>query len=55
MEQEDNRVIIEQMEDDLYHLYDVDGCSVENDFDTYEEAEEWAKDNDYVVVHAFYI
>lgn len=47
------RVVIEQMGDNLFHLYDSAGSMVEGDFDTYEEAEQWAKDNDYLVVSSF--
>ena len=51
--EEDNRVVIEQMDDNLYHLYNEAGQAVETDFETYEEAEQWAQCNGYTVVQLF--
>ncbi len=50
---EDNRVIIEQMEDELFHLYDESGSLIEGDFDTWDEANQWAIDNDKEIVELF--
>lgn len=54
---EDRRVIIEDFEDKFgditYSLYDSAGHMIEADFDSYEDAEEWAEDNDYIVVETF--
>jgi len=52
-ETEDNRVVIEQMDDELYHIYDESGGMVEPDFESYEEAYYWAIDNGYTVVEYF--
>lgn len=49
------KVIIETMEDDLYHLFDEAGSIVEPDFNTYDEAWSWAIENGYNVVESFYI
>lgn len=51
------RVVIEQMDMDgeFFHIYDESGQAIEVDFLTYEEAETWAKDNNYIVVSTFNI
>ena len=49
---EDNRVIIDET-DGLYSLYDEAGGCVEADFDSYEEAEQYALDNGMEVVDLF--
>lgn len=57
------KVVIENLSDednidsdeDDFCLYDEAGHLVEGGFDTVEEAEEWAKENDLVVVSSFNI
>lgn len=49
-----NDVIIEDF-DDSYLIVDINGCTIEPDFDSYKEAEMWATDNNYNVVHSFNI
>jgi hypothetical protein len=46
-------VVINQMDDDLYHIYDESGQAIETDFSTEQEAEEWATLNGYNVVCYF--
>jgi len=47
------RVVVEEMGDDFFHLYNENGDIVEADFPTYEEAEEYAGENGFVVVQSF--
>jgi len=47
------KVIIEFMEDGLWHLYNNAGQIEEPDFKTHEEAEEFATQNDYEIVNSF--
>ena len=47
------KVVIEQMSDDLFHIYNEAGQIVEPDFNTHEEATQWAVDNQYEVVDSF--
>lgn len=49
------KVVIEQMEDDLYHIYNEAGQIIEADFDSYEEAKQYANDNNFIVVNSFHI
>ena len=49
-----NDVTIEDF-DDSYSIVDINGCTIEPDFNSYEEAEKWATDNNYNVVHGFNI
>ena len=48
------KVIIEEM-DDLFHLYNEAGQAEESDFETEEEAEEYAIENGYEIVNSFYL
>lgn len=47
-----NKAVIEEF-DELFNLYNDAGQCIESDFDSYEEADQWAKDNNYVVVDSF--
>lgn len=47
------KVVIEQMEDNLYHAYDESGAIVEGDFKSYDEAETHMTQNGYTVVESF--
>lgn len=50
-------VVIEDYEEDeettKYSIVDESGCTIETDFDSFEDAEEWAVDNNYNVVDSF--
>ena len=47
-------VVIEDF-GDTYSIVDINGCTIEPDFDSYEEAEMWATDNNYNIIHSFNI
>ena len=49
------KVIIEIGEDNLFSIYNEAGQLVEADFKTRTEAEEFARDNDFIEVNAFFI
>lgn len=48
-------VIITDMDDNLWHIYDEAGIAVEVDFESEAEATEWAIDNGYLIVETFNI
>ena len=47
------KVIIEQMADLFWNIYNESGACIEPDFDTKEEAEEFAIDQGYEIVNYF--
>ena len=49
------KVIVECMEDNLWHLYNEAGQIEEGDFETKEAAKEFAVQNDYEIVNSFFI
>lgn len=49
------KVIIEIGEDNLFSIYNEAGQLVEADFKTRSEAEEFARDNGFIEVNAFFI
>lgn len=49
-----NDVIIEDF-GDTCSIVDINGCTIEPDFDSYEEAEMWAIDNNYNILYGFNI
>jgi hypothetical protein len=49
---EKERVVIEDF-GDTWSIIDESGGTIESDFTSYKEAEQWAKDNGYKVVVTF--
>jgi len=48
------KVVIEDFGDE-FGIYNEAGQCIEPDFNSYEEAKEWAEDNGYEVVESFHI
>ncbi len=46
-------VIIEQMEDEAFGVYEESGQCIVGDFDSFEDAEKWVNENDYDLVDSF--
>jgi len=47
-------VVIEEL-NNKFSIFDESGQCIEFDFDSYEEAEMWATDNNYNIIHSFNI
>ena len=54
-DREDIRVVIEDMVDDTFGIYDESGQCVCGDIEDYIDAENWALDCDYIIVDSFNI